>query len=1037
MASTFSDFKKGLFLHERRYHLFDFILNPFLAWQKLSTWKKLKGFKDSPQSFQLRIQQSNLNIFEFIMIMGSQAHAKEKHSLQWIDEFIQFENLNFTCLNDEEFDLPSLKEYQDRGIVTPYISQIISYANICKEQLPHENNSHYNFSSQNLVDLNLKPFLSGIEYLVRRAVVLEVNVLSIRGELKGSTPNERFQSFVIRNQSRSNRNEFHKKYPVLARLTQTKLKFWAVNTQEMFNRLNINWNLICSTFDIDLKDVLVSLDRSGDTHNNGNTVNILYFKSGKSLVYKPRSISLEEGFQKYINFFNVKSPELNLKTIRTLSCEDYGWVEYVSTAEVATSSELNTFYFKLGALLGIVYSLNGVDVFFENLVASGTNPVIVDLETMFHTSIDITPPINAREKVSLELKESVMSIGILPMPHQGGSENEIFDISVIGAQKNSKAPYKVTGLTNFGRDDISISEIQGWIPEVHSNPTRDQELIGFQREVLHGFDSVMGIVLQNKQEIVKNDGLLDRLFAKATRRLLVRDTKTYGSLQNSETHPDLIKDQLDREWYWDNLWGENVSRNHLSKFIKSELNQLRNGDIPYFSGKVCEKSVCGGDGELIDLNEVIFDSPLEMTKIKNTKLNLDELQRQRWYIASSLSLTEIDGLTQPSLVVSNSELENATVIGDFILSKLTWKSDTAWLETTLNPVPNNSDIDTINIDVGNYSLYDGVSGIALFLSDLSKATSLSRFHDASAGIINNVIQDVKSEFNLELSGYTGKGSLVYTLNRYMDYWGESIETTSAIELLLKDIASKLHKETRLDILSGISGIGLSILPYIKKSNNKEHKKIIEIIYSRLLDASPTLLKAEKTMLGLDYLRGFSHGISGVALALWRMGQFLDRSEFKIIVRKLVLHEANLVNQNEWTDSHTYNDLPLVGWCHGSPGILLALSNMPELLQDPIIKNYQQFALDNTIHNGFYNSKCLCHGSSGNSNILRSYKELYGTNDLLDSFLDASYRDLIKNGFSSFGSAQTMNFGLMTGISGAGDSILNFINSNNKSYLSLD
>lgn len=971
------------------------------------------------------------------MILGSRACAKDKNSLLWISDFIKFENLNSHYLKEVKVDLPSLNEYLDRGIISPYIAQILSYTNFCEEKLPPKTSSSYNLSSKNIVDLNLKPFLAVLEYLIRRAVILEVNVLSIRGELKGESANERYKSFIIRNQSQSMRSTFHQKYPVLARITQTKLKYWADNTQEMMCRLDTNWNLICSTFGIDTKDVLVSLDRSGDTHNNGRTVNILHFKSGKSLVYKPRSISLEEAFQKYINFFNEKNKKLKLATILTLDCGDYGWIEYVNAAQVETKSDLNSFYFKLGALLRIVYSLNGVDVFFENLVAKGREPIIVDLETMFHTPIDTTSPQNAREKVSAELKDSVMSIGILPMPHQGATEGEIFDISVIGAQKNSKAPYKVTGLTNFGRDDIAISEIQGWIPEVHSSPIQAQDIEGSKKEVLCGFDSISEIIYSNKESIIKTNGLLDLLFSKATRRLIVRDTKTYGSLQNSETHPDLIKDQLDREWYWDNLWGENLTRKHLNKFIQSELSQLRNGDIPYFYGKVCDTSVRGGDGLLIELDDVISDSPLEITKNKITDLNIDKIQRQRWYIASSLSLVGIDGLTQPRLDASKSAIENATEIGNFILSKLTWVSDTAWLETTINPVPKNKNVNTLNIDTGNHSLYDGVSGIALFLSDLSKATSLPHFHKASIGLINNVIQDVNTGLDLGLSGYTGKGSIVYVLNQYMTFGWKTPELTSAIELILKEISVSLHEEKSLDVLTGISGLGLSILPYIKKSKSSDHIKIIETIYNRILNVIPELLDAKVPISGLDYLRGFSHGLSGIALAFWRMGEFLNKNEFKSNVRKLLLHEINLTNENNWTDTHTYNGIPLVGWCHGSSGILLALSKMPELLNDPSIKGYQQRALDNTILNGLYDSNCLCHGSSGNADILKLYKELNGTNELLDSFLVDSYHDLILNGFSSFGSAQTMNFGLMTGISGAGFSVLNSINKADISYFSLD
>ena len=71
---------------------------------------------------------------------------------------------------------------------------------------------------------------------------------------------------------------------------------------------------------------------------------------------------------------------------------------------------------------------------------------------------------------------------------------------------------------------------------------------------------------------------------------------------------------------------------------------------------------------------------------------------------------------------------------------------------------------------------------------------------------------------------------------------------------------------------------------------------------------------------------------------------------------------------------------------------------------------------NTLKNGIYNSKCLCHGTAGNLLCIssRSIKDK-ALNDHFNNFES----DLLKSGFSSLDPSQSMSIGLMTGITGAG------------------
>ena len=73
---------------------------------------------------------------------------------------------------------------------------------------------------------------------------------------------------------------------------------------------------------------------------------------------------------------------------------------------------------------------------------------------MFHTSIDVQDEKSPIKALQLLLYASISGIGILPQPGRGASDSELFDVSVMGARKNAQAPYKVTGIENFGRADM-------------------------------------------------------------------------------------------------------------------------------------------------------------------------------------------------------------------------------------------------------------------------------------------------------------------------------------------------------------------------------------------------------------------------------------------------------------------------------------------------------------------------------------------------------------------------------------------------------
>jgi lantibiotic modifying enzyme len=306
----------------------------------------------------------------------------------------------------------------------------------------------------------------------------------------------------------------------------------------------------------------------------------------------------------------------------------------------------------------------------------------------------------------------------------------------------------------------------------------------------------------------------------------------------------------------------------------------------------------------------------------------------------------------------------------------------------------------------------------MFFDDLHRLTDNKNFYSISNDLALSVFKEIECNSHYAPSGFAGLSSIIYVINRSIAKQNSSLSAyESKLSGLVKLIEAKTDQEERLDFLLGISGIACALLPYVSRTSSKTGLSILRNLLTRLTVAGNEILRSKESIAGMDYLRGFSHGITGISLSLYRLGEFFKVEEVNDLVTKLLLHEYALIKDGKWTDSHTYGDDHLVGWCHGSAGIALALSSMPKIIEEnKFINDYYHKAVSNTLLKGVYESKCLCHGTGGNLLCLR---KLSSENKMISRLTNQFQVDLLESGFSSMGVAQTMGVGLMTGLTGAG------------------
>lgn len=136
----------------------------------------------------------------------------------------------------------------------------------------------------------------------------------------------------------------------------------------------------------------------GDRHRGGKSVAIVTFSNKSTIIYKPRNLSIDKHFGELINYIN-KSLNIDLISPQVILREDYGWAEYIDYKECNSEIEVQQYYFRIGCLLSILYTLEATDFHYENIVCNGAFPVLIDLESFFS-------PYNPMEKLHIIEKEA-------------------------------------------------------------------------------------------------------------------------------------------------------------------------------------------------------------------------------------------------------------------------------------------------------------------------------------------------------------------------------------------------------------------------------------------------------------------------------------------------------------------------------------------------------------------------------------------------------------------------------------------------------
>lgn len=791
--------------------------------------------------------------------------------------------------------------------------------------------------------------------MASRTLVLELNLAREAGQLAGPTPEHRFAAFVTGLSGRARLTALFVDYPVLARILATACRHATEAAAELTTRFVADRDEILQAV-LAGQDpgLLTGFEVVGDLHGRGRAVTILQFTSGVRLVYRPRPVTAHTRFNVVLDWLNCLLPDLQLRTLSMLERSGYGWIELVDPAHCANAGQVGLFYHRQGALLAVLYLLGMTDVHRENVLACGDQPVLVDVETLLHP--DLPVPGAVPDPAARALRASVYRTALLPRPFLG--ERGVLDFSGLGGDPVAQQFLDTVDWSEPGTDRMRLVRRATSVGRGENRPTLQgvpADAADYSTELLAGFRAVYHAVAGRRDELAGPDGLLQR-FSGVDLRVIPRPTQIYAVLLTESTHPDVLRDALDREQIFDLLWAASVRDQLRNQLVRHEITQLWDGDIPVFTGCPDSRDLTGGDG--FPLVGVLAESGLVAARRKIGSMAAIDQRDQEWVIRAALA-ARLGGArhecAEPTRVRREATapdpgrlLAVACGIADAVISDAYDDGNVAnWLG--LEPVDERHST-VLPLGAG---LATGYPGVALFLAELARLTGVGRYAETAAHAARQLPvllaalserPDVAGEIGS--GGFVGLGGMAYSAARLAALLGDAA-LGDCVETAVRLAGLAVTTETGTGMFDGLAGCLAAMLSVNELTGLPLAAVTARECAERLLTVpAPTR-------------SGFATGAAGVGWALLRFADATADERCGVAGTALLARAAQDPTGPE--SAHT--------WCHGLPGIAAAVADRGESLADPVLATVVDRVAAGIPSSGLLRDHSLCHGELGRQEVL--------------------------------------------------------------------
>lgn len=275
-------------------------------------------------------------------------------------------------------------------------------------------------------------------------------------------------------------------------------------------------------------------------------------------------------------------------------------------------------------LLGVLYVLGVTDIHCENLMASGENPVIVDLETLVNGGFPAPSPKFSvgDSKDYLENEPSILNTGLLPVQYTS-FHGQRFDMSALGSDGTQDPDVKVLSWQAINTDQMMLMDAAKYeAPMTHRVRLANQlpSVADYLLVFLAGFKDTYFCLLENRSRLLADENLLTT-FDGLDLRILVRGTSTYTRLHLYLLHPEFLQDGIDRsielEWLARPLSGTTTPSEGRQFLYECERTAMERLDIPHISTSTWKKIEYTADDEDLWLLYGARDSQVIRRRLAN------------------------------------------------------------------------------------------------------------------------------------------------------------------------------------------------------------------------------------------------------------------------------------------------------------------------------------------------------------------------------------------------------------------------------------
>ena len=423
----------------------------------------------------------------------------------------------------------------------------------------------------------IQAFLNNMRKISVRALILEMELCSDFGELQGENEEEQYCYFTEHILcDPSFQKEIYTAYPIMYRDLFSSLTLSVQSICEMLERFEEDNSEINSRFfkENPCHKILKIDGGDSDAHRGGRRVLILEMDNGEKLIYKPRNLALDEAYVLFLQWI-CENVGMEYWWNRVWDRGEYGWCGWVAALPCESYEAMKRYYERNGLLLCISYLLGSTDMHYENLVACGEYPVLIDLEMA--VGGQGRGQSDKDDEVSRVFKESVLQTGLLPM-YAWNENGEGVNVGAINGGGGDLVPLSLPVIVNAGTTRMRVEYQQPRLKEVKNLATLNGTFIQpveFFGEIVAGFGKAYRFLSGNLDGSAFSAGNREavleklKLFENVRVRYLTRQTQEYSMLLTTMYHPDFLADDREREGLFKRiiLSGMNVQKQKQSGFI--------------------------------------------------------------------------------------------------------------------------------------------------------------------------------------------------------------------------------------------------------------------------------------------------------------------------------------------------------------------------------------------------------------------------------------------------------------------------------------